>query len=437
MSILLHLSIESTEVNNKDIIFRNLSMYISWLRKQSDDELDQEVIGEKIPPLFNHLLENHSIDTLISRGFAILSSRYNKVLTWRFGITGNIKTLEQVGEELNITRERVRQIQSKAFQYLKDPIGRLKSYPNFKSYIEYFNYLLSENHGVLSEGDLYQKILEDNITDIGKADLSGILILTCELDQRFIYSKKQKYLALKSCPIGQIYPIFAKSVEILIKKRAPISIHELTKEFKTTQYYDQNGKNLSDEFISACILANPEIEITSSGYLGLGKWSNSRTDELILALREIGQPAHYSDIAKKANSLLPLNQQATPRIIHAHLSRFPDLFVRVGHGIFGLNEWGLHDDGNLANAAHRVLVSSGQVRHIKMIIEEVLKTWHVNPESIQMAVENDERFKKIGRGGLYGLTKWTQGESITKSNDSSDSNSDLEWFEDWLDKNVS
>lgn len=423
--------------NEKDFVIRNLTMYFNWLRKQSDDVFAQEISSEYLPPLFKYILEKNSIDKLVSRGFSILSNRHNQVLTWRYGINGSIKTLEEVGEELNITRERVRQIQSKALQYLKDPTGRLKTYPNFVSFIDYFYYLIRENHGVMNEEDVYQELLEDRITDYGNASLPGIFMLTCELDRRFTYSKRQKYLALNSYPIGKIYSIFCELVEILNEKRAPCLTQDLLTEFKSTQYYVQHKDFISDEFIIACIKASPEIEKTTSGLVGLEKWSNTRTDELILALREIGKPAHFSEIASKTNSLLPPNQQTTQRIIHAHLGRMPDLFVRVGNGIFGLAEWGLHDDGNLANAAYRVIKTSGQVLHINNIIENVLKNWHVNPESIHMAIECDARFNKIGRGGLYGLTEWTQEESTTINNKTSEFSSDIEWFEEWLDNNVS
>src|ERR687895_1561338 len=51
-----------------------------------------------------------------------LSDRERKVLALRFGlITGEPRTLEEVGKEFNLTRERIRQIEAKALSKLRHP----------------------------------------------------------------------------------------------------------------------------------------------------------------------------------------------------------------------------------------------------------------------------------------------------------------------------
>jgi RNA polymerase sigma factor (sigma-70 family) len=58
-----------------------------------------------------------------------LSDRERKVLALRFGLlTGEPRTLEEVGKEFNLTRERIRQIEAKALSKLRHPStpGRLR-----------------------------------------------------------------------------------------------------------------------------------------------------------------------------------------------------------------------------------------------------------------------------------------------------------------------
>ena len=62
-----------------------------------------------------------------------LTEREKKVLTLRFGLEdGRARTLEEVGKEFNVTRERIRQIEAKALRKLRHPSRskRLKDFMN-------------------------------------------------------------------------------------------------------------------------------------------------------------------------------------------------------------------------------------------------------------------------------------------------------------------
>lgn len=62
-----------------------------------------------------------------------LTEREQKVLTLRFGLEdGRARTLEEVGKEFNVTRERIRQIEAKALRKLRHPSRSRK----LKDYIE-------------------------------------------------------------------------------------------------------------------------------------------------------------------------------------------------------------------------------------------------------------------------------------------------------------
>ena len=52
-----------------------------------------------------------------------LTDREQKVLRLRFGLDdGRARTLEEVGKEFNVTRERIRQIEAKALRKLRNPV---------------------------------------------------------------------------------------------------------------------------------------------------------------------------------------------------------------------------------------------------------------------------------------------------------------------------
>lgn len=60
-----------------------------------------------------------------------LTDREKKVLSLRFGLEdGRSRTLEEVGKEFHVTRERIRQIEAKALRKLRHPSRsrKLKDY---------------------------------------------------------------------------------------------------------------------------------------------------------------------------------------------------------------------------------------------------------------------------------------------------------------------
>jgi RNA polymerase primary sigma factor len=83
----------------------------------SDFIEDQNVSNPFTRASFNLLKEK------LLQAFAGLSERERNVLKLRFGIEdGNARTLEEIGTQLNLTRERIRQIEAKALKKLRHPV---------------------------------------------------------------------------------------------------------------------------------------------------------------------------------------------------------------------------------------------------------------------------------------------------------------------------
>ncbi len=84
-------------------------------------------IGERLEdataPVPTEVVAYGLLSTHVTRVLAELSDRERAVLEQRFGLHGTQPaTLEQIGSSLGLTRERIRQIESKALAKLRDPV---------------------------------------------------------------------------------------------------------------------------------------------------------------------------------------------------------------------------------------------------------------------------------------------------------------------------
>ena len=79
------------------------------------------------------LVEQRLYDEQVRLALAKLSSKERQVIELRYGFAdGTIWTLEEVGQLLGVTRERVRQIEAKVLRKLKNPAFS----KHFRSFIE-------------------------------------------------------------------------------------------------------------------------------------------------------------------------------------------------------------------------------------------------------------------------------------------------------------
>ena len=92
---------------------------------------------------FEELIEDHdavapanaAVAVLLKKdvetALGVLTTRESRIIQLRFGLTGQLpRTLEEIGQELDLTRERIRQIESKALSKLRHPSSmvRLKDF---------------------------------------------------------------------------------------------------------------------------------------------------------------------------------------------------------------------------------------------------------------------------------------------------------------------
>jgi RNA polymerase primary sigma factor len=92
----------------------------------SDDPtpISETVADENAAAPFDELVKDNDL-SMLRDVLATLDARESKILTMRYGLDdGRPKTLEQIGENFGITRERIRQIQQEALEKMRERIEK-------------------------------------------------------------------------------------------------------------------------------------------------------------------------------------------------------------------------------------------------------------------------------------------------------------------------
>ena len=90
--------------------------------REDGDSLLQDVIEDKSALSPEDVAEVSAMPELVEELLGNLDAREQEIVKLRFGVGTNApKTLEEVGEHFNLTRERIRQIEARAFGKLRHP----------------------------------------------------------------------------------------------------------------------------------------------------------------------------------------------------------------------------------------------------------------------------------------------------------------------------
>ncbi len=113
----------------------------------------------------DQFVEKEMVRTNLDHILGMLDERESKIIKMRYGIDWPRYTLEQVGEEFNVTRERVRQIEQKVLQKLKDHEG-LQKLLGIKDHLEKMKFLENSNIRKKKRKEKFVAKVKNSDTDI-------------------------------------------------------------------------------------------------------------------------------------------------------------------------------------------------------------------------------------------------------------------------------
>lgn len=340
-----------------------------------------------------------SPQAIIEQLLQSLPDRERYIIELRYGLNGHeAHKFETLGRMMNCSHERVRQLKERALGRLRSPTNQELLQP----LVTRVRQAVEEAHGVIAISAVSEAL--GNNQDISEEYATNIVLFLLSFIPNIIMSRRLPILVMIDSPsilsLEDAHDACCILRRLLFESLAPIPIRDVLSRFAQDRKGQQIYRQVSEAFLVACLKAHPDIAVSAEGMCSLKKWANRRSTDIIFVLRQHGKPMHYSEIARQVNLRLPPGQQTTAHNLHALMGRQGSLFVRVGHGIFGLAEWGLKRDKNLSGAAYRVLCEAGHALPIEQLIDRVLETWQAKRSSVRAAIDLDDRFERVGRS-LY------------------------------------
>lgn len=341
------------------------------------DNLLEKIIKEKNGEESGNLDATKIVNSLFSE----LLDREKDILSRRFGLTGDkSETLEKIGGLHQLTRERVRQIESAS-------IKKIKKLDNLEVSIEYLKTAVNdllEEHGGLIRRDYLLDILtviclelnNDSATspDYEKnrriyrnhfnfiiSKLMGDNFEIVENHENFNSSFKAKDQDISS--LEELAKDLLSKVDTLKKtlkteelldllkdldsynKNKEVLNHQgadITKIFKSQVFPDKGELINNNKILYSLMQAVKNLEQNKYGEWGISDWEEIKpktvNDKIYLILKHSGKPLHFTEIAKKINEIKFDHKTANAATVHNELI-LDNRYVLVGRGTYGLKEW--------------------------------------------------------------------------------------------------
>ncbi|MDP6387766.1 MAG: sigma factor-like helix-turn-helix DNA-binding protein [Candidatus Pacebacteria bacterium] len=315
----------------------------------------------------------------------VLPPRAREVVTNRYGLGKNIgkMTLEAIGSQYGITRERVRQIENAA-------LGSIRKSDAFSSEKNTFNELASAIDslgGIVSEDELLELISKDKNTQ-NHALL--LLVLGDEFSKRKDDDefKSHWYVdeELEDAVHRALKNVYENlSLEDLIPE--PELINSFLDEVK-----DLNKKYKDEEIARRWLTISKMLGKNPLGEWGVADSSNVRVkgmrDYAYLAIKKNGSPMHFTEVAKAISNFFGI--KAHTATCHNELIKDPR-FVLVGRGLYALSEWG-YTSGVVKDVIAEILKKHGSLTK-EEIIDKVRKERYIKDNTIIVNLQNRDHFK--------------------------------------------
>lgn len=323
-----------------------------------------------------------------------LHDRAHDVIVNRFGLNEDAdrKTLEAIGQEYGITRERVRQIENAALSSIR----KAETFKEAEAIFDELKSIMDEMGGVVPEEDLLSTLSKDPVT---QNHLHLYLVLGDDFKKE---KEDDSFVSHWSIDEG-ISEEVRNSLHSLYKS---LSDDQLLSEAELVARFCDELKGVSekykdDEVTRRWLGLSKKIAQNPLGEWGKSDSSNVKTrgikDYAFLMMRKHGSPLHFREVASGISNMFGKKTH----VATTHNELIKDArFVLVGRGMYGLSEWG-YSPGVVRDVIKQIIKKEGPLSK-EDIVEKVLKERYLKKNTILVNLQNAKYFKK-NKNGLYAI----------------------------------
>jgi len=361
-------------------------------KKSSDGSILENILSSEAEALVQDFNPQEALNFLLSA----LRDREKKILIKRFGLEdGKTRTLQEIGNQEGVTRERVRQIVRNALNKMVKKSREKEFRPIRELVIE----SIKSNSGLITE----EKLLRVMLTATEESEINkNIVRLLLEMEEELELLEKHPELLkswiVKEAPKETILPAVSAFQEILEREKEVTNHKELIDKFKNHSHFKKNKPIFNKDFIQACMESGHKLIKVEENKWGLKTWREveprSVRDVILLEMRQEGNPLHFTEIAEKVNKS-KFARKATLKTVHNELIRDLNI-VLIGRGIYALKEWG-YEEGTVYEIIKKILKKERVLKE-KAIIEKVLAKRKVKKNTVIFNLRNNPDFQKNSKG---------------------------------------
>jgi hypothetical protein len=313
--------------------------------------------------------------------------REREIISRRFGLFDRKETLEQIGELLGITRERVRQLEKSVVTRLRHAAeqGELPHVPEVE---EAFITHIEARGGAIRISELATLMTKTG----DKIDQAQVSFLA-QLCPRIVVINDDDYYH-HSAAVSKLHD--EKTLKSMVDKLIK-TVKEIGEPKPIEHIAEQAGMESSTH--AAALASTSKQLATLNSHWGLMKWpivnpKNIR-DKIYVILKSNGKHMHFNEIAQAIKDSDFKRKDVTTQAIHNELIK-DKRFVLIGRGIYALKEWG-YEKGTVADIISDVLKRAGEPLHRDEIVKRVLKSRYVKETTILLNLQSKPQFKRVAK----------------------------------------